>query len=677
MKALGRAALVGALAMAMVGLGYPWDAHVAHAFSDVPVVTCVSFDTTPGCATTMTVDEGQWFTINVTFTDLDPTGEVDTTGVHFILIKLGSGLPETTPSIPPGSADANGVTSFSIAKRYLDNRPTADLTVKVGDDFPTFNTSATFHVAVTVNNVARTASLASGGGGPVNEGGAVSVSFSGAIDPSPTDTTAGFHYSFACDGQDSSLAASSLAAGTASSTSCAFNDSGSITVKGRIFDKNDGSAPYPLTVTVNNVAPTATISNSGPVTEGSLGTISLSGPFDPSSADTTAGFHYAFDCSGGSLDAATYASSGTSPSANCTYDDGPSSPTASARILDKDGGFTDYTTTVTVNNAAPTATFKGPSVNEGSPIALSLTAAFDPSTADTTAGFQYAFDCGDGSGYGAFGSLNTASCATTDSGSRTVRGKLQDKNGGSTEYTATVTVTNVAPTATFNAPASVNEGSSAAPPLGAPPDPSSADTAAGLQYAFDCGDGSGYGALGSSNTASCATTDSGTRVVRGKISDKDGGSSDYAGTVMVNNVAPTATFNAPVSVNAGSPIALSLTAASDPSSADTAAGFQYAFDCGDGSGYGALGSSNTSSCATSTSGTRTVRGKISDKDGGSSEYTATVTGISVAPDADKLVDELGTLLDSWKAEAMSGKVDQARSQFASGDKDSCCSSLKT
>src|SRR3989442_721664 len=483
MKALGRAALVGALAMAMVGLGYPWDAHVAHAFSDVPVVTCVSFDTTPGCATTMTVDEGQWFTINVTFTDLDPTGQVDTTGVHFILIKLGSGLTETTTSIPPGSADANGVTSFSIAKRYLDNRPTADLTVKVGDDFPTFNTSATFHVAVTVNNV----------------------------------------------------------------------------------------------------APTATLSNGGPGNEGRPRQISLSGPFDPSSADTTAGFHYAFDCSGGSLAAATYASSGTSPSANCTYDDGPSSPTASARILDKDGGFTDYTTTVTVNNAAPTATFKGPSVNEGSPIALSLTAAFDPSTADTTAGFQ---------------------------------------------------------------------------------------------YAFDCGDGSGYGALGSSNTASCATTDSGTRVVRGKISDKDGGSSEYAGTVMVNNVAPTATFNAPVSVNAGSPIALSLTAASDPSSADTAAGVQYAFDCGDGSGYGALGSSNTSSCATSTSGTRTVRGTISDKDGGASEDTAPVTGISVAPHADKGVDELVSPVHPWNGDAMSGKADQAPPQFASGDKDSPCSPLK-
>src|SRR5207253_4271313 len=97
------------------------------------------------------------------------------------------------------------------------------------------------------------------------------------------------------------------------------------------------------------------------------------------------------------------------------------------KIKDKDGGVTEYTASVTVNNVAPMATFgnNGP-VNEGQSFTLSLTAPSDPSSADTTAGFQYAFDCGSGSGYGAYGPSNTATCPTNDNGVRTVKGKIKD-----------------------------------------------------------------------------------------------------------------------------------------------------------------------------------------------------------------------------------------------------------
>jgi hypothetical protein len=84
-------------------------------------------------------------------------------------------------------------------------------------------------------------------------------------------------------------------------------------------------------------------------------------------------------------------------------------------------------------------------VNEGDDIHLSLTDVFDPSSADVAAGLEYAFDCGDGARYGIFSGNNSALCLTEDNGSVGVKGKIRDKDGGVTEYTATVTVSNVAP----------------------------------------------------------------------------------------------------------------------------------------------------------------------------------------------------------------------------------------
>lgn len=89
-------------------------------------------------------------------------------------------------------------------------------------------------------------------------------------------------------------------------------------------------------------------------------------------------------------------------------------------------------------------------------------------------------------------------------------------------------------------------------------------------------------------------------------------------------MAPTATFAAPTSSFAGFPFTLSISDPEDPSAADEAAGFTYAFDCGDGSGYGAFGASASTSCATDDTGTRSIGAKIRDQDGGVSEYLAEV-----------------------------------------------------
>lgn len=100
------------------------------------------------------------------------------------------------------------------------------------------------------------------------------------------------------------------------------------------------------------------------------------------------------------------------------------------------------TAAVTVDNVAPTATFgnDGP-VDEGDDFTLSLTSPTDPG-ADT---FAYAFDCGDGSGYSTASASSSATCATTAPGVRAVKGKIIDDDGGETEYTNSVTVTDVPP----------------------------------------------------------------------------------------------------------------------------------------------------------------------------------------------------------------------------------------
>ena len=59
-----------------------------------------------------------------------------------------------------------------------------------------------------------------------------------------------------------------------------------------------------------------------------------------------------------------------------------------------------------------------------------------------------------------------------------------------------------------------------------------------------------------------------------------------------------------------------------------AAGFTYAFDCGNGTFVAAAGPSTT--CSTSDTGARAVRGRITDKDGDATVYTATVTVVVTA-----------------------------------------------
>ncbi len=496
-------------------------------------------------------------------------------------------------------------------------------------------------------NVAPTATFANNG--PISEGGSATVSFTAPSDPSTADNGAGFHYAFSCTNGD--LSGSTYAgSGTATSTSCPFDDNGTFPVKGRIIDKDNGFTEYTTTVVVNNVAPTGTFAGSTSVNEGASATYSFSAQSDPSTADTTAGFHYQYSCDGSALPAVNYGASSTSASVSCTFPDGPATVTVRGRIIDKDNGFTDYMVSVTVNNVAPTVPFTTApaAANEGETKNYVYTVS-DPGvdTFTVAAGFP---TCGAG---------NTVSNATTNAGGGSfdctfndgpqtpnVSIQVNDSDGApSNVATQAVTVSNVPPTATFNASSPVNEGSAISLSLTAASDPSSTDTTAGFQYAFDCGDGGGYGAYSVTSTASCATNDNGMRTVKGKIKDQDGDESEYSATVVVDNVAPTAALANDGPVNEGSPATISFSGQFDPSSVDTAAGFHYAFSCSGGSLAGATysgsGATSATSCTFPDNGSYSVTGRIIDKDGGFTDYSTTVTVTNVPPTLTAPADQTG------------------------------------
>jgi hypothetical protein len=275
----------------------------------------------------------------------------------------------------------------------------------------------------------------------------------------------------------------------------------------------------PVIIGLNLNSPPS-VSSGGPYTVAEGGSTTLTASGNDADAGTLT---YDWDLDGNG----TFETPGQAVQFSAASIDGPASRTVSVRVTDAGGLSATDTTTVAITNVAPTiSSATAPPVNEGSPVVLTA-AATDPAAADT---LEFSFDCG--SGFGPYGAAWSVSCPTNDSGPKTVRVRARDDDGGvSDTVSVTVPVANVAPTATFNAPASVNAGSPFTLSLSSPSDPSTADTAAGFTYAFDCG--SGYGAFTSSPSAQCPTSAVGTRDVGGKIRDKDGGTSEYRGRVEV------------------------------------------------------------------------------------------------------------------------------------------------
>ena len=196
------------------------------------------------------------------------------------------------------------------------------------------------------------------------------------------------------------------------------------------------------------------------------------------------------------------------------YADGPATPTISVTLVDTDGTHPAAGVQgVKVVNVAPLASLNGPKSGfEGAIISL-VGSATDPSSADTAAGFTYAwtvtkdgqpFCTGTGAGF---------SFTPDDNGAYLVTLTATDKDSGvSTPVSIAIAVANVVPTAIFHAPAVVDQNGTITLSLSDPSDPSSVDASAAFNYAFDFG--SGYGSFATASSASAAADSSGVHPVR-------------------------------------------------------------------------------------------------------------------------------------------------------------------
>jgi PKD repeat protein len=308
MKRLGRAVLASTLAVAIVGLGLPWGAHIAFA-AEAPVLTSVWLEA-DGAVTT-TLDEAQTFLVRGTFTDGD-LGDS-----HFALIRIGSRLIESTTGIPGGDR------TFAISRFYPDDSPSGTaqdpFTVSVQIRDGAGLVSNIWTMAVTVRNIAP--AVATFGLTPASVLENEPVQASGTFtDPGTKDT-----FTLTLDWGDGSSAFTSSYLGTDPKTFSATHTyaiAGSYAVTATVADDDTGrsTAAAALAVGALNTPPTGLVLSGASVVEGDPAT--LHGDFvDPDPADAHAvlvqwgdGSSSGLDLSAGVLSLTAthaYASSGT------------------------------------------------------------------------------------------------------------------------------------------------------------------------------------------------------------------------------------------------------------------------------------------------------------------------------------------------------------------------------
>lgn len=376
-------------------------------------------------------------------------------------------------------------------------------------------------------------------------------------------------------------------------------------------------------VQVTNTAPTATVVQSGP-------RLTFSNVTDV--AADVPGLRYLVDLGNNG----TFDSDTTSPTYTAPFTGTAQAVPYRARVLDNDGGFTDYTGTLQTEGT-PVAAISGTpgSVAEGGTLQLSGAGSSVPGGAVSL--FEWDTDF-DGAVFvsRATGSTVAVSLAGADGpGNRRVALRVTGNQGNAAQTSVTVPVVNAPPVAV-----GVEATAGGAIRFVGVSD-SAADLAAGLTYRLDVDDDGSFEVTsgGSELTVPSGLAGAATRAYRAVVADKDGATVSFTGTLTLPDRGPEAT----VAVEAG---VVTLTPL-----ATTSAALTYRFDLGDDGSFEQVSGSTVFAPDWRMTGpaTRAFRAVVQAPSGLTTAYTGTLT-------LDRTEVSVAAVTDLALTEGAAGKI---------------------